>query len=153
MGSNLKLEYLNFQLVRYYGWYSNEMRGQRNKQVESRERAGEPSSKEIEIIDVSEHRPRRPPSKKWRELIKKVWEADPMLCPKCSREMRIVALIDEHEVIERILRHLGLWEEGIRLNPARAPPAGEGTLELFPGDPFPDYSTDPVMDYDLCANA
>jgi hypothetical protein len=85
MGSNLKLEYLNFQLVRYYGWYSNKMRGQRNKQVESRERAGEPSSKEIEIIDVSEHRPRRPPSKKWRELIKKVWEADPMLCPKCSR--------------------------------------------------------------------
>ena len=29
---------------------------------------------------------RRIPSKKWRELIKKVWEADPLRCPKCSRE-------------------------------------------------------------------
>ena len=38
------------------------------------------------------------------KLIKKVWQADPLLCPKCSREMRIVALIDEREVIERILR-------------------------------------------------
>jgi len=76
-----------------------------------------------------------------------------MLCPVCSREMRIVALIDEREVIERILRHLGLWEEGVRLNPARAPPAGEGTVKLFPDDPFPDYSLEPVMEYDICANA
>ena len=29
-----------------------------------------------------------------------------------SREMRIVSLIDEEDVIERILRHLGLWQEG-----------------------------------------
>jgi hypothetical protein len=68
------------------------MRGQRNKQAESRE--GEPSGEGIEIIDVSEHRPRRPPSPKWRELIKKVWEADPLICPTCSREMRIVSLIE-----------------------------------------------------------
>jgi len=129
------------------------MRGQCNKQAESEKRVGESTNTQIEIMDVSEHRPRRPPSKKWRELIKKVWEADPMLCPVCSREMRIVALIDEREVIERILRHLGLWEEGVRLNPARAPPDGEGTVELFPGDPFPDYSMDSVMDYDVCANA
>ena len=64
------------------------------------------------MIDVSAHEPRRIPSKKWRELIKKVWEADPLLCLKCSREIRIVSLIDEEDVIERILRHLGLWQEG-----------------------------------------
>ncbi|AKJ64176.1 hypothetical protein [Kiritimatiella glycovorans] len=67
--------------------------------------------------------------------------------------MRIVSLIDEREVIERILRHLGLWEEPVPFHPARAPPDGEGTVELFPGDPFPDYSREPVMDYDLCADA
>ncbi|MFP6904165.1 MAG: hypothetical protein VCG02_03035 [Verrucomicrobiota bacterium] len=66
----------------------------------------------MEIIDVSEHKPRRIPSPKWRELIKKVWEADSLLCPHCCREMRIVALIDDREVIEKILRHLGLWETG-----------------------------------------
>jgi hypothetical protein len=68
----------------------------------------------IEIIDVSEYQPRRIPSKKWRELIKKVSEADPMLYAKCSREMR-VALIDEEDVIERLLWHLGLWEQDVRI--------------------------------------
>ena len=53
----------------------------------------------VEMIDVSAHEPRRIPSKKWRELIKKVWEADPLRCPTCSREMRIVSLIDEEDVI------------------------------------------------------
>ena len=67
--------------------------------------------------------------------------------------MRIVVLIDEGVVIERILRHLGLWEEGVRLHPARAPPGGEGTVELFPGDPFPDYSMDAVFDCDVCPDA
>ncbi len=52
----------SLQLVRYYGWYSNKMRGQRNKQAESREGAGETPGSEVEIIDVSEHRSRRPPS-------------------------------------------------------------------------------------------
>ena len=52
---------------------------------------------------------------KCEELIKKVWEADPLLCPQCHKEMRIIALIDEVTVIERILRHLGLCEAGVRV--------------------------------------
>ena len=47
-----------------------------------------------------------------------------------------------------------LLKEGL-LPPARAraPPNGVGTLALFLGAPLPDYSMDPVMDYDLCAEA
>jgi len=45
------------------------------------------------------------------ELIKKIWEADPLECPKCGGEMKVIALIDERSVIEKILRHLGIWEE------------------------------------------
>ena len=78
------------------------------------------------------------PAGKGRELIKKVWEADPLLCPKCSREMRIVALIDDREVIERILCHLGLWRQGVRVFPARAPPElDEWVIESCYNDPFP----------------
>ena len=56
----------SFQLVRYYGWYSNKMRGQRDKHAaEEAEAAGQA----VQIIDVSEHKPRRIPSAKWRELI------------------------------------------------------------------------------------
>ncbi|MEI6788624.1 MAG: hypothetical protein WCL49_09115 [bacterium] len=58
-------------LVRYYGWYSNKMRGQRNKQAAAEAKAGAVHA--AEVIDVSEHKPRRIPSAKWRELIKKVW--------------------------------------------------------------------------------
>jgi hypothetical protein len=71
-------------LVCYYGWYSNKMRGRRAKQADEEAQA---EGDAVEVIDVSAHDPRRMPSKKWRELIKKVWEADPMQCSKCSREM------------------------------------------------------------------
>ena len=37
---------------------------------------------------------------------------------KSSREMRIVSLIYEDDVIERILRHLGLWQKGCGCIPA-----------------------------------
>jgi hypothetical protein len=66
----------SFQLVRYYGWYSNKMRGRRAKQADEEVQT---EGDAMEVIDVSAHEPRRIPSKKWRELIKKVWEADPLL--------------------------------------------------------------------------
>jgi hypothetical protein len=57
-------------------------------------------------------------------LIKKVYEADPLLCRRCSRPLKIVSLIDAPSVIERILRHLKLWDR-----PERPPPIpGPGTL-------------------------
>jgi len=133
----------SFQLVRYYGWYSNKMRGQRDKRAA--EEAHAAGVRAVQIIDVSEHKPRRIPSAKWRELIKKVWEAGPLLCPKCQKETRIVALIDERPVIERILRHLGLWEQGVRVATARAPPElADRVIEPWLDDPFPDYDTEPV---------
>ena len=135
----------SFQLVRYYGWYSNKMRGQRDKHAAEEAAA---AGRAVQTIDVSEHQPRRIPSAKWRELIKKVWEADPLLCPKCRKEMRIVSLINERDVIERILRHMGLWEQGVRVLPARAPPeVAEWVIEPCYDDPFPDYDTEPVMMY------
>jgi hypothetical protein len=141
----------SFQLVRYYGWYSNKMRGQRDKHAAEEAQA---ASKVVDVIDVSEHKPRRIPSAKWRELIKKVWEADPLLCPICQREMRIVSLIDDREVIKGILRHLGLWEQGLRVHSGTDPPAetiippGGGRAEPWLDDPFPDYDTEPVMAYE-----
>ena len=131
----------SFQLVRYYGWYSNKMRGQRDKQaLEAAKAAGNA----IQIIDVSEHKPRRIPSAKWRELIKKVWEADPLMCPRCAHEMRIVSLIDDRAVIEQILRHLGLWEEGVRVHSGADPPTAT-VVEPWLDDPFPDYDAEPVL--------
>jgi hypothetical protein len=50
-------------------------------------------------------------------------------------------------VIERILRHLGLWQErGVRVHSGTDPP-GETTLDPWPDDPFPDYDTEPVIPF------
>jgi len=43
----------------------------------------------------------------WARLIRKVYEADPLECPKCKGPMRIIALIDDPLVVRRILEHLG----------------------------------------------
>jgi hypothetical protein len=61
----------------------------------------------------------------WAMLIKRVYEVDPLVCPKCGSTMKIISFIErcQQDVVERILRHCGLWEEPIRtLASARAPP-------------------------------
>ena len=73
------------------------MRGQRDKRAAAEAKA---AGNAVQIIDVSEHEPRRIPSAKWRELIKKVWEADPLLCPRCSKEMRIVSLCEAFDYVK-----------------------------------------------------
>ena len=44
----------------------------------------------------------------WARLIHRVYEADPLECPKCNGPMRVISLIEDSEVIRRILRYLGL---------------------------------------------
>ena len=55
----------------------------------------------------------------WAQLIKRVSEVDPLVCPKCQGEMRIIAFIIDHEVVDKILRHLA--KAGAR--PPRGPPS------------------------------
>ena len=45
-----------------------------------------------------------------------------LACPRCGHAMRLIALIDQPEVIRRILRHLGQPLEVPPPAPARAPP-------------------------------
>ena len=58
----------------------------------------------------------------WARLIRKVYEADPLECPKCHGPMRIIALIDAPPVVRRILEHLALWQ----------PDASERSPRRFP---------------------
>ena len=39
-----------------------------------------------------------------------VWLVDPLKCPKCQGKMQILAFIEGEELIEKILKHLGLWD-------------------------------------------
>ncbi len=42
----------------------------------------------------------------WAKLIAQVYELDPLVCPRCHSDMRILAVITEPEEVRRILRHL-----------------------------------------------
>jgi hypothetical protein len=59
----------------------------------------------------------------WAMLIKRVYEIDPLSCPECGGQMAVVAFIEppQEDVIEKILRHCGLW----RCSAARAPPTDD----------------------------
>jgi len=69
-----------FQMVRYYGWYSNKMRGQRRKRAKEKitnesaataaQKCGAGASAAVEIIEHRAPKARRIPSRSWRELIK-----------------------------------------------------------------------------------
>ena len=37
---------------------------------------------------------------------------DVLVCSKCGGAMRLVAVIQDPAVAERILRHVGLWQRG-----------------------------------------
>ena len=57
--------------------------------------------------------------KNWASLIQKIYEVDPLTCPKCQGRMKI-SFIEDEEVIEKILKHLGLWEMKARPPPNRS---------------------------------
>ena len=58
-----------------------------------------------------------------------------------TRGVRIVSLIEEEDVIERILRHLGLGKRGVRA--FGTDPPDETTLGLWLDDSLPDYDIEP----------
>jgi len=81
-----------------------------------------------------------------------VWEVDPLTCPRCGTETKIISFITEAAVIQHILEHLGKWEEKkeFLLGLVRAPPdsnldeevSGRGKLEDM--DVFQDAPPDEI---------
>jgi len=77
-------------LVRYYGACSNASRGKHKKTAA---------------------RPSPPPHRaalrrRWAELIHRVYEVDPLICPRCGSEMRVSGFVTQPALIDRILDHL-----------------------------------------------
>ena len=77
--------------------------------------------------------------KNWARLIQKGDEVDPLACPRCQGQMRIISAIEDKEVIKAILKHLGLWLiKSISLRKAHAPPSIVHVID--------DYSQLPMND-------
>lgn len=102
------------QMVRYYGYYSNVSRGKRQK---------EGLDDAIPCIMETQGN-KKAFRKNWSSLIQKIYEVDPLVCPKCQGKMRIISFIEDPSVIRDILNHLGLWLVKARPPPKAHVPSG-----------------------------
>jgi hypothetical protein len=131
--------------VRYFGRYSNRSRGTRRLQAERTERAtcaharqeedglaphgtgGTPSSPPSQAgrdpaLDSPAARARR---RSWGRMLRHIYEVDPLLCPRCQAQLRIVAVICDLDIVDRIQRHIARTGAADLFEPqaSRAPPA------------------------------
>ncbi|MGH9463011.1 MAG: IS91 family transposase [Vicinamibacteria bacterium] len=95
-------------LVHFYGVYANRVR------ETYRGRDNERIGADGEAEDAT---PRRTLSKRWRELIYRIYEVDPLDCHRSGARMKILAFLIDPNVIRQILDHLGKGN-----HPPRAPP-------------------------------
>lgn len=120
--------------VRYYGRYSNRARGARKAEADSAHTAT--------TLHLDETPLERATRAHWARLIQKVYEVDPLECPKCGHTMRLIAVIDDSAVIRRILKHLRLWNPQPKEpdHPARDPPWPANTTIPLTYHPVPDIA-------------
>jgi hypothetical protein len=76
------------------------------------------------------------PSKGWAAMIRKVYEVDPMRCPKGGGSMKVVAFITDYAAVDRIIDHLKLTFVAEKPPPSRvltevAEMAAERRMEYF----------------------
>jgi len=102
-------------LVRYYGHYSSAARVRRRESDAATERSADPPTAVVD--DTPPAAQRRRLRRQWARLIRRVYEADPLLC-ECGQQMRIISFLTDPRVVDKILGHLELKA---RRSP-RAPP-------------------------------
>jgi hypothetical protein len=141
MGTHVPLR--GEQMVRYYGEFSNCVRGRRRKaqHIEAIPTVLEPE------LSTAQAR------KNWARLIQKVYEADPLVCSHCQGRLKVVSFIEDAETIRKILEHLGLWLANARPTPKAHSPPGlcplhEDSYSQLPDAEDEDYSQVPPAHWD-----
>ncbi|MCL5773321.1 MAG: transposase zinc-binding domain-containing protein [Firmicutes bacterium] len=119
----------------YYGHWSKKSRG-----IKKKEEACKSDSSKFEPSSSSKECRLR-----WAHFIKKIWNKDPLICPRCSQKMQIAGFIHDPQVIRKILVHLKLWKV-----PCRPPPKKKDFIFEdchYDGDTSWDfYCKDPIED-------
>jgi len=103
-------------LVRYYGAYANRCRSL------YRDAEGGVSVRAIRAEEEEDGLPKSRAT--WARLLRMVFEVDPLACPRCGAEMRVISVITEPALIHRLLRHVRArkTQDDDSYDP-RAPPA------------------------------
>jgi hypothetical protein len=83
--------------VHYYRLYANAQQGKVKK-----------ASIVPVALGMMDQRLRPIPSEGWAEMIRKVYEVDPLVCPQCSGTMKVIAFLTDYALVDRIINHLKL---------------------------------------------
>lgn len=98
------------------------------------------------VIDGPGSSPRRSARIRWAQLLARIYEVLPLLCPSCGGQMRILAFLTDPPVVSAILLHLDLPHRPPRVAPARGPPQGDFLLDQSPTfdltEPEPEFAFD-----------
>jgi hypothetical protein len=118
------------QTIRYYGLYSNKSRGLPRRNIAEVEPIGEkqPAPK-TPIVPPPQKVTARAMRPLWRDLILRVWGADPLLCTRCNGIMRAIDSFSRPAEIEFFLRLKEIWEAVIDIPPPPDPPFDIETFE------------------------
>jgi hypothetical protein len=132
--------------IRYYGYYSNKARGMRAKKAPAAlppdDSAGDSQPKPCEASSRS-----RADRRRWAMLIKRIYHADPLRCPRCGGTMKIIAFIEacQGDLIRKLLEHCGLWHDP----PPRAPPTPRPPAQPQPKAGPPTCDPDSSLTYEV----
>ena len=72
---------------------------------------------------------RKPKNYCWAELMKRAYDLDVLICPRCSRKMRVLATILKPDAIRAILEACGFPADSPPRAPAEPPPQEVGDWE------------------------
>jgi hypothetical protein len=121
-------------LIRYYGAYSHRSRGARRAREAAAAEGGSDSTGGVDSADVhgsdsaadtAAETAAEPTSRSrasWARLIRRIYEVDPLLCPRCQGPLALISVLVDPRVVDAILRHLDVSDEPLTLH-ARDPPA------------------------------
>jgi hypothetical protein len=135
-------------LVRYYGAYScrgrrahalmDEEQGTEEQEDRPQDQTENPAKAEGLPTSEGEHaesdflHSRR---SSWARMIRRIFEVDPLLCPDCGGEMKVIAVLTDPEVVDRILRHIKAKQAKQENEQEQAPPAPRGQDPPHPQEP------------------
>jgi len=110
-------------LTRFQGAYANRIRKALFKDTSQNPSYGSAPQPEPEPASACTRATRA----SWARLIRKVFEVDPRVCSPCGAEMKILAVITEPAVVDRILSRLETSS-----TQARPPPSSLNHHESLP---------------------
>ena len=123
-------------LIHAYGWYANAARAKRDAIRPSEPTAALQAGSELSGAatvasgDASDEAERRAARRRWADLIRRIYEVDPLVCSNCGGPMKIVAFITDRKAIRAILASMRksaapAFPPGSRPPPPPARPGGD----------------------------